>query len=262
MFGLWPKRATHPNESSEANQTVPPRLIELRGVVKEYATAAGPFPALRGIDLAVDAGQLVGVVGRSGAGKTTLVNMIAGLDRPTRGEVYVCGAPVHRLGEDDLAAWRGRSVGIVFQSFQLLPNLSNLDNVMLPMDFAGRLGAGEQRERAMMLLAAVDVAEQAGKLPSAISGGQQQRVAIARALANDPPLLLADEPTGNLDSKTADSILDLFHKLASEGKTVLLISHDPDLASRVTRTIAVSDGTIVDDRREAPPALGGTAGRR
>jgi putative ABC transport system ATP-binding protein len=261
MFRRWLKGDTRSNGLSGAGRTGSRRLIELRGVVKEYATAAGPFPALRGIDLTVEAGQFVGVVGRSGAGKSTLLNMIAGLDRPTRGEVYVGGAAVHRFGENDLTAWRGANVGIVFQSFQLLPNLSNVDNVMLPMDFAGRLGAREQRERAMSLLAAVDVAEHAGKLPSAISGGQQQRVAIARALANDPPLILADEPTGNLDSKTADSIFDLFAKLASDGKTLLLISHDPDLASRVARTISVSDGEIVDDSLAVPLLASGAAGR-
>jgi putative ABC transport system ATP-binding protein len=232
-------------------------LVELRGVVKEYSTAAGPFPALKGIELRVNAGQFVGVVGRSGSGKTTLVNMIAGLDRPTRGEVYVGGVAVHRLGENDLAVWRGDNVGIVFQFFQLLPNLSILDNVLLPMDFAGRFGVREQRERALQLLAMVEVADHAGKLPSAISGGQQQRVAIARALANDPRLILADEPTGNLDSKTADSIFDLFGKLASEGKTVLLISHDPDLAHRVDRTISVSDGTIVGDSLAAQLSVSG-----
>ena len=235
-------------------------MIELRGVVKEYPTAAGPFPALRGIDLTVEAGHFVGIVGKSGSGKTTLVNMIAGLDRPTRGEVHVCGVEVHRLGENDLAVWRGRNVGIVFQSFELLPSLSNLDNVMLPMDFAGRLGAREQRERALSLLAAVEIAEHAHKRPAAISGGQQQRVAIARALANDPPLILADEPTGNLDSKTADAIFELFAKLASQGKTVLLISHDPDLARRVDRTITLSDGVLVDDGR-APSAVASVAGR-
>ena len=222
------------------------RLIELRGVVKEYETAAGQVPALRGIDLSVDVGEFVGVIGRSGSGKTTLVNMIAGLDRPTRGEVNVGGTAIHQLSEEALAVWRGRAVGVVFQSFELLPTLSALDNVVLPMDFAGRLGVAEQRERALDLLAAVGVAEHAGKLPSAMSGGQQQRVAIARALANDPPLILADEPTGNLDSQTADAVLDLFGRLASEGKTVLVVSHDPDLASHVTRTVVVSDGTIAD----------------
>ena len=224
----------------------PEHLIELRGVVKEYPSAAGAVPALRGIDLNVDAGEFVGVVGRSGSGKTTLMNMIAGLDRPTRGKVSVGGTPVHGLAEDELAAWRGRAVGVVFQSFELLPTLSALDNVVLPMDFAGHLGVREQRDRALRLLDAVGVGEHAGKLPSAMSGGQQQRVAIARALANDPELILADEPTGNLDSQTADAVVELFGRLASEGKTVLLVSHDPDLATRVTRTVVVSDGTIAE----------------
>ena len=222
-------------------------LIELRGVVKEYETAAGPFAALKGIDLSIDAGELVGVVGKSGSGKTTLVNMIAGIDRPTRGEIYIGDTVVHRLRENEMAIWRGRNVGIVFQFFELLPSLSILDNVMLPMDFSGRLGGREQRERARRLLAAVDVAEHADKLPAAISGGQQQRVAIARALANDPPIIVADEPTGNLDSKTADTVFDLFGRLATEGKTIVLVSHDPDLVSRVTRTITLLDGSIVDE---------------
>jgi len=232
---------------SSSNGDVARRIIELHGVVKEYPTPAGPFPALRGIDLAVETGQFVGVVGRSGSGKTTLVNMIAGLDRRTGGEIYVGGRAVHCLSGDDLVVWRGQAVGIVFQFFQLLPGISILDNVMLPMDFAGRLTVDEQRDRARSLLAMVDVVEHAGKLPSAISGGQQQRVAIARALANDPPIVLADEPTGNLDSKTADSIFDLFGRLATAGKTVMLVSHDPDLASRVDRIVSLSDGRIVDD---------------
>jgi putative ABC transport system ATP-binding protein len=246
MLGRWHGRGARADARTSAAPAPPRHLIELHGVMKEYETAAGRFPALRGIDLRVDAGQFVAVVGRSGSGKTTLVNMIAGLDRPTRGEIHVGGTAVHRLAEDELAVWRGRTVGVVFQSFQLLPTLSILDNVMLPMDFAGRLGVAEQRDRALGLLAAVGVAEHAGKRPAAVSGGQQQRVAIARALANDPPIVLADEPTGNLDSQTADAVVDLLGRLAAEGKVVLLVSHDPDLAGRVTRTVVVSDGAIVD----------------
>jgi putative ABC transport system ATP-binding protein len=224
-------------------------LIVLRRVMKEYETPTGPFAALKGIDLTIDVGQLVGIVGRSGAGKSTLLNLLSGIDRPTRGEIYVGQVAVHQLGEDELAVWRGSNVGIVFQAFELLPGLSVLDNVMLPMDFAGRLGNREQRERAMHLLGIVDVAEHAHKLPSAISGGQQQRVAIARALANDPPVVVADEPTGNLDSKTADDVFALFAQLAAGGKTVVLVSHDPDLESRVARTIYLADGCIVDRTR-------------
>ena len=219
-------------------------LIELRGVVKEYETAAGPFAALKGIDVSVGSGQFVGIVGQSGSGKTTLLNMIAGIDRPTRGEIYVGDTAVHRLGEGELAVWRGRNVGIVFQFFQLLPTLSILDNVMLPMDFDGRLSVRAQRDRARRLLEAVDVAEHSDKLPAALSGGQQQRVAIARDLANDPPLIVADEPTGNLDSQTAATVFALFRRLVAEGKTVVLVSHDPDLVGQVNRTISLSDGSI------------------
>ncbi len=220
-------------------------LIELRHVVKQYQGKAGAVTALKGIDLQVGAGEFVAVLGKSGAGKTTLVNVVSGIDRPTSGEIRVAGTPVHALGEDDRAAWRGRSVGVVYQFFQLLPTLSVLYNVMLPMDLAGRLSVREQKERAMSLLDQVGIAGHAHKLPSALSGGQQQRVAIARALANDPPILLADEPTGSLDSGTANEVLGVFQALAAQGKTLLIVTHDKDIVKRAGRTIVLADGEVV-----------------
>jgi putative ABC transport system ATP-binding protein len=224
--------------------TGPAHLIDLRRVVKQYESIAGCVNALKGIDLAVDEGELVAVIGKSGSGKSTLINMITGIDRPTSGEVWVAGTAVHTLNENQIAVWRGRTVGVIFQLFQLLPTLSVLDNIMLPMDFGRTYSAREQRERAMELLEAVDIADQAHKLPSALSGGQQQRVAIARALANDPPILVADEPTGNLDSKTAESVFRMFEALVDAGKTIVMVTHDRDLAKRIPRTLIIADGEI------------------
>jgi putative ABC transport system ATP-binding protein len=223
-------------------------LIELRKVVKSFESAAGSFTALKGVDLQVDTGEFIAVTGKSGSGKSTLINMLTGIDRPTSGEVLVDGTAVHTLSEGQLAVWRGRSVGVVFQFFQLLPTLSLLENVMLPMDFRGVGSPRERRERALHLLAQVDMAAQAAKLPSAVSGGQQQRVAIARALANDPPLIVADEPTGNLDSKTADAVFALFESLVAAGKTIIMVTHDNDLAQRGTRSVVVADGAIVEHK--------------
>ena len=220
-------------------------LIELRHVVKQYQGKASAVTALKSIDLQVAAGEFVAVLGKSGAGKTTLVNVISGIDRPTSGEIRVAGAAVHALGEDDRAAWRGRTVGVVYQFFQLLPTLTVLQNVMLPMDLAGRLSIRAQKERAMRLLDQVGIAGHAHKLPSALSGGQQQRVAIARALANDPPILLADEPTGSLDSATANEVLGVFEELAAQGKTLLIVTHDKDMVKRAGRTIVLADGEVV-----------------
>ncbi len=188
------------------------------------------------------------VTGKSGAGKTTLVNMITGLDKSTSGEIWVDGTPVHKLGAEKAARWRGQNVGVVFQSFELLPTLTVLQNVMLPMDFAHKYSIRQQRKRAMHLLEQVGIAEHAHKLPSAVSGGQQQRVAIARAMANDPPILVADEPTGSLDSVTAGTVLEVFEDLVEQGKTVVLVTHDEDIARRATRTITLADGEIVDER--------------
>jgi putative ABC transport system ATP-binding protein len=220
-------------------------MIELRNVVKQYETAAGAYTALKGIDLSVGRGEFVAVVGKSGSGKSTLINMITGIDRPTSGMVHVASTDLVRLDEGRLAEWRGRNLGIIFQFFQLLPTLTVAENVMLPMDFCDIGTARERRARAAALLERMELAEQAGKLPAALSGGQQQRVAIARALANDPGLIVADEPTGNLDSRTAESIFRLFEDLVGQGKTVVMVTHDNDLARRAGRAVVVADGEIL-----------------
>ncbi len=222
-------------------------LIEVQNVVKVYENAAGKFTALRGVTLAVNPHEFVAVVGKSGCGKSTLVNMMTGIDHPTSGQVLVGDTAVHTLNEGQLAQWRGRTVGVIFQFFQLLPTLTVVENVMLPMDFCNVYPRNERRERAMYLLEQMEMAEHADKLPSATSGGQQQRVAIARALANDPPILLADEPTGNLDSKTAEAIFNLFMDLVHGGKTIVMVTHDRDLMKQVTRAVVMSDGQIVDE---------------
>ncbi|MFN8483912.1 MAG: ATP-binding cassette domain-containing protein [Anaerolineae bacterium] len=222
------------------------RLIELQDVVKTFDTAAGKFSALKSINLKVDDGEFVAIVGKSGSGKSTLINMVTGIDRPTSGAVYIGDTAVHELNEGQLAQWRGRNVGIIFQFFQLLPTLTVAENVMLPMDFCNMYPPRERRARAMRLLEQVEMAEHADKLPSATSGGQQQRVAIARALANDPPILVADEPTGNLDSRTAESVFELFENLVQQGKTIVMVTHDQDLAKRVSRTVVISDGQIIE----------------
>lgn len=222
-------------------------VIGLKQVVKTYESEAGTFTALNGVDLTVGGGEFVAVIGKSGSGKSTLINMITGIDRPTSGEVLVGETQVHRLSEGKMAEWRGRTIGVVFQFFQLLPTLSIVENVMLPMDFCRMFAPRERRARALSLLEQVDMAEHAQKLPTAISGGQQQRVAIARALANDPPILVADEPTGNLDSRTADSVFQLFEKLVAQGKTIVMVTHDDDLSERVTRTITIADGEIAGE---------------
>ena len=225
----------------------PENLIKLNTVVKAYKTDAGDFLALKGVNLTIGSGEFVGVIGKSGSGKSTLINMIAGIDRPTKGEIFIDGTPIHKLGEGKMAKWRGRNLGIVFQFFQLLPMLTVVENVMLPMDFCNFMGAGERRRRAMALLEQVGVAPHANKLPNMLSGGEQQRVAIARALANDPPIILADEPTGNLDSKTAEMVFHLFEALVDDGKTIVMVTHDHDLAERVKRTIIIADGEIIEE---------------
>jgi putative ABC transport system ATP-binding protein len=239
MLRRWLKPMPSTNPDGKA-------IIDLRQVVKRYEGLAGPVPALKGIDLRVRSGEYLIVTGRSGSGKTTLVNMIAGLDRSTSGEIWVAGTPVHKLGAEKAAKWRGQNVGVVFQFFELLPTLTVLQNVMLPMDFAGRYSIRERRARAMQLLEQMEIAEHAGKLPSAVSGGQQQRVAIARAMANDPPILVADEPTGSLDSATAESVVSVLEGLLEQGKTLLLVTHDRDIASRAMRSITLADGEIVN----------------
>ena len=224
-------------------------LIHLKDVRKAYKTPAGDFLALKGIDLQVQQGEFLAVVGKSGAGKSTLVNMVTGIDRPSSGEIRVGSHAIQNMNEDQVATWRGKHVGVVFQFFQLLPMLTCAQNVMMPMDFAGLYSSPrERRLRALHLLEQVGIAEHADKLPSAVSGGQRQRVAIARALANDPMLLAADEPTGNLDSKTADTMFEVFESLVDEGKTILLVTHDRDLAARATRRVHIADGQIVDGK--------------
>ena len=247
MFN-WLKRASTHKKGHVPSEA----LIDLRGIQKTYETEAGDFIALRGIDLQVQAGEFVAVVGKSGSGKSTLINMITGIDRPTAGEVIVNQTPIHLLSEGQMAEWRGTNMGIVFQFFQLLPTLTVLENIILPMDFCGLYTTQERIDRAMHLLELVEMPEQAKKLPTAVSGGQQQRAAIARALANDPAIIVADEPTGNLDSKTAGAIFDLFEKLVAEGKTFLMVTHDHDLAHRVTRTLTITDGLISKDEATRP----------
>jgi putative ABC transport system ATP-binding protein len=220
-------------------------LIQLRAVTKIYSSEGGGFTALDQVSLELPAGELTAVVGKSGSGKSTLVNLIAGIDRPTQGEVLVGGTPVHGLDESRLAAWRGRNVGVVFQFFQLLPTLTVAENVMLPMDFCATYPPAQAQARAVQLLERVGIAEQAHKLPSALSGGQQQRAAIARALANDPPLVVADEPTGNLDSRTADSVLELLSELTRAGKTVVVVTHERAWARRFDRVVELADGRVV-----------------
>jgi len=220
-------------------------LISLRSLSKTFTSPAGSFVALRGVDLEVRAGEFVGIVGRSGSGKSTLLNLIAGLDQPSGGTVTVSGRGLHDLGHDQLAAWRGRHVGVVFQFFQLLPTLTVAENVMLPMDFCNTVPARERRTRAESLLERVGIVAQADKLPAALSGGEQQRAAIARALANDPPLLLADEPTGNLDSVTSGEVFALLASLASAGKTVVMVTHEREALTGVRRTVTLSDGAVV-----------------
>jgi putative ABC transport system ATP-binding protein len=231
----------------------PAALIELDTAVKSYALRGGAaFTALRGISLRVSAGDYVAVLGKSGSGKSTLLNLIAGLDRPTSGGVCVAGADLTRLGENQLALWRGRHLGVVFQFFQLLPTLTTEENIMLAMDFVGKIPADRRRPRARELLELVGLSDQAAKLPSTLSGGQQQRAAIARALANDPPIVLADEPTGNLDTETAADVDTVFHKLTAQGKTLLIVTHDVSLARGAHRIIQLKDGHIVADECRSP----------
>lgn len=222
-------------------------IIDLQNVGKDFDTPLGPFTALKGISLTIKAGEFLAIVGKSGSGKSTLINMVTGIDRPTLGSIQIGGVSINDLSETELSLWRGRNAGIVFQFFQLLPTLTIVENVMLPMDFCNTYLATSRRRRALELLDQVDIAEQADKFPAALSGGQQQRAAIARALANDPAILIADEPTGNLDSNTADAILDLFAKLSKTGTTVLIVTHERDVSRITTRTITLADGEIETD---------------
>jgi putative ABC transport system ATP-binding protein len=228
--------------------TVEP-VIELGDVVKTYPLPAGEVVAVDHLSLTIAEGEFVAIVGRSGSGKTTLLNLIAGIDRPTSGTVRVAGAELGSLSESELAGWRGDNVGLVFQFFQLLPTLTVIENVMLPMDFAKKIPVGERRARARQLLERVGIADQADKVPATLSGGQQQRAAIARALANDPSLLLADEPTGNLDSATAGAVLELFADLNADGQTIVVVTHERDIRAIVGREVTLTDGRVVTDER-------------
>ncbi len=232
-------------------------IIEIRDVVKSFPVGNTTITILKGVSFHVKAGEFVSIVGPSGNGKSTLLNMVTGIDRPSSGEIIVTGKPVHKMSEDQLAGWRGDNVGIIFQFFQMLPALNLLQNVILPMDLANKFPARERRMRALELLERVGLADQAHKLPSQVSGGQQQRAAIARALANDPPLLIADEPTGNLDSRTSQDVFELFTSVVSGGKTLLMVTHDKELASRVPRVVEILDGRITRDEFVGRPSWTG-----
>jgi putative ABC transport system ATP-binding protein len=220
-------------------------MISLRHLSKTFQTPAGTFTALKNVNLEIKGGEFVGLIGKSGSGKSTLLNMIGGIDRPSSGSVAVGNTAIQDLKENKLASWRGRTVGFVFQFFQLLPTLTAVENIMLPMDFSNSLPVRERRKRALSLLERVDLSNHADKLPATLSGGDQQRVAIARALANEPSVVLADEPTGNLDSVTARSVFDLFREMANAGTTVLIATHEADIARVIDRTVEISDGALV-----------------
>ena len=234
------------SETRKQPQHQADHIIDLRQVQKDYEIPSGSFTALQGINLRIQPAEFVAIVGKSGSGKTTLLNLLAGIDRPTRGEVVVAETSLGSLSESDLAEWRGRNVGLVFQFFQLLPTLTVAENVMLPMDFAGIIPASKRHSKALELLERVDILDQADKLPVALSGGQQQRAAIARALANDPPILMADEPTGNLDEATRTSVLELFAKLNADGRTIIVVTHERDISQYTNRQVTLVDGHIAD----------------
>ncbi len=220
-------------------------LVELNEVNKVFPVSSVNFYALKNINLKINNGDFLAIVGKSGSGKSTLLNLIAGIDKPTTGEIFFNGLHVHLMNQNESAVWRGLSVGVVYQFFQLLPTLTILENVILPMDFCGKYNPGERKRMALNILEKLGIADQAGKLPSTLSGGQQQRAAIARALANDPPLIVADEPTGNLDSKTAENVMQIFKSLSSTGKTIVMVTHETDISSVVSHAIRLSDGEIV-----------------
>src|SRR5574339_1107642 len=244
MMSILPNNTNSKAKNGDGNDS---SMIDLRQVDKYYKTAVGDYHALKTVDLQISAGEFVSIIGKSGSGKSTLLNMITGIDRPTTGEVYVNGTAVHEMGENRMARWRGKNLGVVFQFFQLLPTISVIENIMLPMDFCHTYPMRQREKRALALLELVELAEHAYKLPTAISGGQQQRVAIARALANDPPIVIADEPTGNLDSRSADSVFELFRGLVAQGKTIIVVTHDNVLSKRTDRTALIADGEIVNE---------------
>ncbi|WP_425623288.1 ABC transporter ATP-binding protein [Brevibacillus borstelensis] len=218
----------------------------LKQVFKSFENESGVYPVLKGIDLSIRQGEFVAILGKSGSGKSTLLNIMTGIDKPTSGTVQVLGTDLLALSHRQIPSWRGKNIGVIFQFFQLLPTLSLLENVMLPMDFCGMYSPKEREQRAWELLEQVQMADHAHKMPLSVSGGQQQRVAIARALANDPCIIVADEPTGSLDSQSAESIFALFRDLVARGKTVVMVTHDITLARQVQRTVVLSDGKIVD----------------
>jgi putative ABC transport system ATP-binding protein len=236
-------RASEPDRQDQA------ALIEMVDICKVFKSPAGEFTVLKDISACFYPGEFVSVVGRSGSGKSTLVNMLTGIDHPSCGSVRIMDAYPHRMSESRMAVWRGHNLGIVFQFFQLLPMLSLLENTLLPMDFCNKYAMSEREERAMQLLGMVGLEKYAHELPASISGGQQQSAAIARALANDPPILVADEPTGNLDSLAARNVMDIFDRLLEQGKTILMVTHDRGLAERTHRTLVLSDGELVDEIR-------------
>jgi putative ABC transport system ATP-binding protein len=236
-----------PQPTALKDDTLAGWLVDLHQVVKTYQGSAGTFTALKGVDLQVESGAFVSIIGKSGSGKSTLINVITGIDRPTTGAVIVDQMHIHTLNEEQIAVWRGRSIGVIFQFFQLLPTLTAVENILLAMDYGKGYSRIERPERALYLLELVGMANQAHRLPNSLSGGQQQCVAIARALANDPVLLTADEPTGNLDSKSAEMVFHLFENLAQAGKTILMVTHDNELATRAQRTIKLADGRIIDE---------------
>jgi len=239
---------THPlSPHSRSSIGESDELIQMRDVVKTFKNAAGEFTVLHGIDLTINRGDFVAIVGKSGSGKSTLLNMITGIDHPTSGQVVIGGTNIYKQTESQRSLWRGKNLGIVFQFFQLLPMLTLLENVMLPMDYVNMYDFDERPRRAMQLLGMVGLENQAHTLPLAVSTGQQQAAAIARALATDPPLLVADEPTGNLDSRAADAIIDLFEELVENGKTIVMVTHDPSMTSRTSRTVTISDGVLINE---------------
>lgn len=232
------------------DKTQKSQLIDLQNVTKCYETGAGGVTVLEDISLQVEQGQFVTIVGPSGSGKSTLLNMITGIDRPTQGEVFINGRAIHKMNEDQIAWWRGRHIGVIFQFFQLLPALTVVENVMLPMDFCQVYSRRQRNSRALNLLEMVGIIEHAHKLPCELSGGQQQRAAIARSLANDPPLLIGDEPTGNLDTTTGDVVWALFRQLVEQGKTLVIVTHDPSLSKQSDRVVRLIDGHLCNSNTE------------
>ena len=236
-------------KNSNTNNNMPD-FIRFKQISKSFESAAGRFDALKSIDLNIGQGEYLAVVGKSGSGKSTLLNMLTGIDHPSQGTVIINSTDVHALNESRLAKWRGENIGIVFQFFQLIPTLTILENLQLAMDFVDIIPKGERKKRAESLLGQVDISEHADKFPSALSGGEQQRAAIARALANDPPVVVADEPTGNLDSKTTSDVLELFARLVAKGKTVVVVTHEDLSDYEYDRVITLNDGFVVSDLKK------------